>query len=96
MNHLLRALDTFRVLGIEFASLSESLDTATPAGRIRLYRVGRGGRTGAQFNRIPAALSTKPPRFSSPLALQTQPISGNGVGVPKTDVVENMENKPAA
>jgi len=51
VNHLLRALDTFRVLGIEFASLSESLDTATPAGRIRLYRVGRGGRTGAQFNR---------------------------------------------
>jgi DNA invertase Pin-like site-specific DNA recombinase len=32
--HLLRALDTFRVLGIEFASLSESLDTATPAGRM--------------------------------------------------------------
>jgi DNA invertase Pin-like site-specific DNA recombinase len=32
--HLLRALDTFRVLGIEFVSLSESLDTATPAGRM--------------------------------------------------------------
>jgi DNA invertase Pin-like site-specific DNA recombinase len=26
--------DTFRVLGIEFVSLSESLDTATPAGRM--------------------------------------------------------------
>jgi len=34
VSHLLRALDTFRVLGIEFASLSESLDTATPAGRM--------------------------------------------------------------
>lgn len=34
VSHLLRALDTFRVLGIEFVSLSESLDTATPAGRI--------------------------------------------------------------
>jgi len=34
VNHLLRALDTFRVLGIEFVSLSESLDTATPAGRM--------------------------------------------------------------
>jgi DNA invertase Pin-like site-specific DNA recombinase len=33
-SHLLRALDTFRVLGIEFVSLSESLDTATPAGRM--------------------------------------------------------------
>lgn len=31
VSHLLRALDTFRVLGIEFVSLSESLDTATPA-----------------------------------------------------------------
>jgi len=31
---LLRALDTFRVLGIEFVSLSESLDTATPTGRM--------------------------------------------------------------
>src|SRR6202161_3578837 len=30
VSHLLRALDTFRVLGVEFVSLSESLDTATP------------------------------------------------------------------
>ena len=34
VTHLLRALDTFRVLGIEFVSLSESLDTATPVGRM--------------------------------------------------------------
>jgi DNA invertase Pin-like site-specific DNA recombinase len=34
VSHLLRALDTFSVLGIEFVSLSESLDTATPAGRM--------------------------------------------------------------
>ncbi len=34
VSHLLRALDTFRALGIEFVSLSESLDTATPAGRM--------------------------------------------------------------
>jgi DNA invertase Pin-like site-specific DNA recombinase len=34
VTHLLRALDTFRALGIEFVSLSESLDTATPAGRM--------------------------------------------------------------
>ena len=31
VSHLLCALDTFRALGIEFVSLSESLDTATPA-----------------------------------------------------------------
>src|SRR5215472_15164929 len=34
VSHLLRALDTFRVLGIELVTLSESLDTATPAGRM--------------------------------------------------------------
>jgi DNA invertase Pin-like site-specific DNA recombinase len=34
VSHLLRALDTFRALGIEFVSLSESFDTATPAGRM--------------------------------------------------------------
>lgn len=34
VTHLLRALDTFRVLGVDFVSLSESLDTATPAGRM--------------------------------------------------------------
>lgn len=34
VSHLLRALDTFRVLGIEFVRLSESLDTATPTGRM--------------------------------------------------------------
>jgi DNA invertase Pin-like site-specific DNA recombinase len=34
VSHLLRALDTFRVLGIEFVSLSEALDMATPAGRM--------------------------------------------------------------
>jgi len=34
VSHLLRALDTFKTLGVEFVSLSESLDTATPAGRM--------------------------------------------------------------
>lgn len=34
VQHLLRALDTFNSLGINFVSLSESLDTATPAGRM--------------------------------------------------------------
>ena len=34
VSHLVRALDSSRALGIEFVSLSESLDTATPAGRM--------------------------------------------------------------
>jgi len=32
--HLLRALETFNSLGIAFVSLSESIDTSTPAGRM--------------------------------------------------------------
>src|SRR5271155_2522708 len=34
VSHLLRALETFDVLGVAFVSLSESLDTSTPAGRM--------------------------------------------------------------
>jgi len=34
VSHLLRALETFNALGIAFVSLSESLDTSTPAGRM--------------------------------------------------------------
>jgi DNA invertase Pin-like site-specific DNA recombinase len=34
VSHLLRALETFQALGIEFVSLSDSLDTSTPAGKM--------------------------------------------------------------
>ena len=34
VSHLLRALEAFNALGIAFVSLSESLDTSTPAGRM--------------------------------------------------------------
>jgi DNA invertase Pin-like site-specific DNA recombinase len=34
VSHLLRALETFKSLGIEFTSLSESVDTATPTGKM--------------------------------------------------------------
>jgi len=34
VSHLLRALETFKALGIEFVSFSEQLDTATPAGKL--------------------------------------------------------------
>jgi DNA invertase Pin-like site-specific DNA recombinase len=34
VSHLLRALENFQALGIEFVSLSESLDTSTPAGKM--------------------------------------------------------------
>ena len=34
VSHLLRALETFQALGVHFISLSESLDTSTPAGKM--------------------------------------------------------------
>jgi len=34
VSHLLRALETFRALGIEFVSLSEQVDTSTPMGKM--------------------------------------------------------------
>src|SRR5260370_9334029 len=34
VSHLLRALETFQALGIDFVSLSESLDRSTPAGKM--------------------------------------------------------------
>ena len=34
VSHLLRALETFSSLGIEFVSLSEQVDTSTPAGKL--------------------------------------------------------------
>jgi DNA invertase Pin-like site-specific DNA recombinase len=34
VSHLLRALDTFNSLGIAFVSLSEQIDTTTPAGKM--------------------------------------------------------------
>jgi DNA invertase Pin-like site-specific DNA recombinase len=34
VSHLLRALETFHALGIEFVSLSEQVDTSTPMGKM--------------------------------------------------------------
>lgn len=34
VSHLLRALETFQTLGVEFVSLTEGVDTSTPAGKL--------------------------------------------------------------
>jgi len=34
VSHLLRALETFKAMGIDFVSFSEQLDTSTPAGKM--------------------------------------------------------------
>src|SRR6266403_4175171 len=34
VSHLLRALETFKALGVEFVSMSEQIDTSTPMGKM--------------------------------------------------------------
>lgn len=40
VSHLLRALESFNVLGIEFVSLSEQVDTSTPTGKMIFTLLG--------------------------------------------------------
>ncbi len=40
VSHLLQALETFRTVGIEFASLSEQIDTSTPTGKMTFTVLG--------------------------------------------------------
>lgn len=40
VSHLLRALETFLALGIEFASYSENIDTSTPMGKMTFTIIG--------------------------------------------------------
>jgi DNA invertase Pin-like site-specific DNA recombinase len=40
VSHLLRVLETFNALGINFVSLSEAIDTATPAGKLVFIVLG--------------------------------------------------------
>ena len=40
VSHLLRALETFRSLGIEFVSYSEAIDTTTPVGKMTFTVLG--------------------------------------------------------
>src|SRR5271157_5246257 len=40
VSHLLRALETFKALGIDFVSLSEQVDTSTPTGKMVFTALG--------------------------------------------------------
>jgi DNA invertase Pin-like site-specific DNA recombinase len=40
VSHLLRALETFRSLGVEFVSYSEAIDTSTPVGKMTFTVLG--------------------------------------------------------
>ena len=48
VSHLLRALENFRALGIEFVSLSEQIDTSTPTGKMIFTVLGAVAELGAQ------------------------------------------------
>ncbi len=41
VSHLLRALETFKSLGIEFCSFSEQMDTTTPTGKMIFTVLGK-------------------------------------------------------
>ena len=43
VSHLLRALETFKSLGIDFVSYSEAMDTSTPAGKTAFTVLGARG-----------------------------------------------------
>jgi DNA invertase Pin-like site-specific DNA recombinase len=43
VSHLLRALENFKALGVEFVSLSEQLDTSTPTGKMVFTVLGAVG-----------------------------------------------------
>src|ERR1700735_659626 len=43
VSHLLRALEEFRALGIEFVSLTEAVDTSTPMGKMVFTALGAVG-----------------------------------------------------
>jgi len=43
VSHLLRALETFRALGIEFVSVTEQIDTSTPTGKMVFTILGSVG-----------------------------------------------------
>ncbi len=40
LRHLVTAMEEFRVRGVEFVSLQDGIDTATPAGRLTFHLVG--------------------------------------------------------
>ena len=75
VTHLLRALDTFRALGVEFVSLSESLDTSTPAGRMVFTVLGAV----AELERSLIAERVR-------AGLRNARAKGTKLGRPRTDV----------
>ena len=96
VSHLLRALETFESLGISFVSLSESIDTSTPAGKMIFTVLGavaelersligervRAGLRNAKANGT--RLGRKPLREFDPTAIrQLRRARKSGMSYPK-------------
>ena len=75
VSHLLRALETFQALGIHFVSLSESLDTSSPAGKMVFTVLGAVAELERSLivERVKAGLRNAKPK-------------GKRLGRPKVDV----------
>ena len=61
VSHLLRALETFGSLGIQFVSLSEQVDTSTPAGKMVFTVLGAVAELGRSLivERVKAVCGTR-------------------------------------
>jgi DNA invertase Pin-like site-specific DNA recombinase len=94
VSHLLRALENFRALGIEFVSLSEQVDTSTPTGKMIFTVLGavaelersliaervRAGLRNARAKGKRLGRPTKQVNPTQIVALRAQGLSWRGVG----------------
>ncbi len=78
VSHLLRALETFRSLGIEFVSYSEAIDTSTPVGKMTFTVLGAVGELERSLivERVNAGIRNaraKGKTLGRPVAIRTSP-----------------------
>ena len=101
ISHLLRVLETFNALGINFVSLSEAIDTATPAGKLVFTVLGAVAELERSLivERVKAGLRNarakgkrlgRPPRGIDRKAISALRVAG----ATWRDVAEKMENFP--
>jgi DNA invertase Pin-like site-specific DNA recombinase len=102
VSHLLRALETFRSLGVEFISVSESLNTSTPAGKMVFTVLGAVAELERSLiaERVRAGLKNaraKGKRLGRPRKIQDASLIGrlHGAGVSYAAIAQNLGVCPA-
>ena len=89
VSHLLRALETFKSLGIEFVSLSEQVDTSTPTGKMVFTVLGAVAELEQSLivERVRAGLRNArvSPWTRRGLQPSSHPPRGDGPGLPRPD-----------